>query len=119
MHAELAPLGIHATVIEPGYFRTDFLDASSLVTSPRIVDDYAATAGRVRELASSISHNQPGDPRRLAQALVALVDAEKPPMRLPLGTDALRVIHEKSAFVLDEAQAWRDLSVSTDFPVGG
>lgn len=116
LHAELAPLGIHATVVEPGYFRTDFLDASSLVTSPRVLEDYAASAGRVRSAATQLSHNQPGDPQRLAQALLVLVDTSAPPLRLPLGTDALQVIEDKHVFVQQETVAWRSLSVSTDFP---
>ncbi|WP_394791507.1 oxidoreductase [Rhodoferax sp.] len=118
LHAELAPLGIHATVVEPGYFRTDFLDAASLSVSPRILDDYAASAGQVRAAAVGINHNQPGDPQRLAQALVALVNAPTPPLRLPLGTDTLQRISAKHAFVEQEVAAWRALSASTDFPAG-
>ena len=70
LHAELAPLGIHVTAVQPGYFRTDFLDAASLAVSPRILDDYAASAGQVRVAATQINHQQPGDPLRLAQALI-------------------------------------------------
>ncbi|MDN8616557.1 oxidoreductase [Variovorax ginsengisoli] len=118
LHAELAPLGIHATVVEPGYFRTDFLDGASLGISPRVIDDYAPTAGRVREAAKQISHNQPGDPRRLAQAVMALVEAPRPPLRLPLGTDTLAVIRNKHVFVEQETAAWQALAASTDFPPG-
>jgi NAD(P)-dependent dehydrogenase (short-subunit alcohol dehydrogenase family) len=116
LHAELAPLGIHATVVEPGYFRTDFLESQSLVTSPRLLGDYVATAGAVRERAKQISLNQPGDPERLAQAMLALVDAQTPPLRLPLGTDTLRAIADKHAFVERETAAWRGVAASTDFP---
>jgi len=118
LHAELAPLGIHATVVEPGYFRTEFLEQSSLVVSPRIVDDYAPTAGQVREAAKRISLNQPGDPQRLAQAMLALVESASPPLRLPLGTDTLQAIRDKNAFVERETAAWERLSASTDFPKG-
>ena len=116
LHAELAPLGIHATVVEPGYFRTEFLEGQSLVTSPRLIDDYAASAGVVRERARQISLNQPGDPERLAQALLTLVDAPNPPLRLPLGTDTLQAIADKQAFVERETAEWRGLAASTDFP---
>lgn len=116
LHAELAPLGIHATVVEPGYFRTEFLEGQSLVTSPRELADYAASAGRVREAAQQISLNQPGDPERLAQAMLTLVDAPTPPLRLPLGTDTLQVIADKHAFVERETAAWRGVAASTDFP---
>lgn len=115
LHAELAPLRIHVTVVEPGYFRTDFLDSASLTVAASVIDDYAGTAGRIREVAGTLNHQQPGDPARLAQAMVTLVDAEAPPLRLPLGTDALRTIEEKNAYVARETQAWRALASSTDF----
>ncbi|ANN65851.1 oxidoreductase [Bordetella bronchialis] len=116
LHDELAPLGIHATVVEPGYFRTDFLDASSLVKSPTVIGDYAETAGKVRERAAQINHEQPGDPRRLATAMVRLVDADRPPLRMPFGTDTLAAIEAKNAYVAEETAAWRELAASTDFP---
>ena len=116
LHAELAPLGIHVTAVQPGYFRTDFLDAASLAVSPRILDDYAASAGQVRLAAARINHQQPGDPQRLAQALLALVASATPPLRLPLGTDTLQTIADKHAFVEHETAQWRALAASTDFP---
>src|SRR6185312_14731913 len=78
---ELKPLGIHVTVVEPGYFRTDFLDASSLIVAPEVIDDYDATSGAVRRIAAQMNHNQPGDPKKLAAAMVTLVDAPNPPLR--------------------------------------
>ncbi|EJL80989.1 short-chain alcohol dehydrogenase [Polaromonas sp. CF318] len=116
LHGELAPLGIHVTVVEPGYFRTDFLDSNSLAVSPRMLDDYAASAGQVRAAATRINHNQAGDPLRLAQAMLALVDASAPPLRLPLGTDTLQTIADKHAFVDRELKVWGALAASTDFP---
>jgi NAD(P)-dependent dehydrogenase (short-subunit alcohol dehydrogenase family) len=116
LHGELAPLGIHVTVVEPGYFRTDFLDGNSLALSPRILDDYAQSAGRVREAAKEINHNQAGDPLRLAQAMLKLVEADTPPLRLPMGTDTLQTIADKHAFVEAELKDWKALAASTDFP---
>ena len=115
LHLELAPLGIHATVVEPGFFRTDFLDASSLITTKTRIDDYAETVGKMRDFAGGYSHQQPGNPIKLAQALLKLADAQQPPVRLPLGTDALAHIAEKNAHVEKETAQWRDLSASTDF----
>jgi NAD(P)-dependent dehydrogenase (short-subunit alcohol dehydrogenase family) len=116
LHSELAPLGIHATVVEPGYFRTEFLDSASLSVSPRILADYATTAGAVREAATQINLNQPGDPVRLAQAVMQLAASRTPPLRLPLGTDTLQVIKDKHAFVEAETARWKELAASTDFP---
>ena len=117
LHAELAPLGIHATVVEPGYFRTEFLDTASLSVSPLMLEDYAESAGMVREVARRINLNQPGDPVRLAQAMMQLVASPTPPLRLPLGTDTLQTIADKHAFVEKETAQWRALAASTDFPV--
>ncbi|CAN7616478.1 oxidoreductase [Acidovorax sp. LjRoot129] len=116
LHAELAPLGIHTTVVEPGYFRTEFLDGASLAVSPRVLDDYAPTAGAVREAARRINLNQPGDPVRLAQAVMQLAASATPPLRLPLGTDTLQTIADKHVFVEKETAQWRVLAASTDFP---
>jgi NAD(P)-dependent dehydrogenase (short-subunit alcohol dehydrogenase family) len=117
LHAELKPLGIHATVVEPGYFRTDFLDASSLLVGKEIIDDYDATSGNVRRFAAGMNHSQPGDPEKLATALVTLADAQTPPLRLALGTDTLKAIAEKNAYVAAETESWKALSSSTDFAV--
>lgn len=113
--AELAPLGVKVTIVEPGYFRTDFLDARSLTVSPRRIADYDATAGAMRERAEQVSHNQPGDPEKLAAAIVALAGEAEPPLRMAFGSDTVEAINAKNAFVAGELARWHDLSVSTDF----
>ena len=115
LRAELKPLGIHATVVEPGYFRTDFLDATSLVVAGNVIADYDETSGEVRRRATHMNHNQPGNPEKLAAAMVELADAQTPPLRLPLGTDTLKAIAEKNAYVTQETETWKALSASTDF----
>ena len=112
---ELAPLGIHATVVEPGYFRTDFLSAQSLRSTTKRIEDYADTVGETRTFAAAANHHQPGDPQRLAQAIVRLVAARKPPTRLALGSDTVACIEEKHRHVERELDLWRSLSLSTDF----
>lgn len=112
---EVKPLGIKVTVVEPGFFRTDFLDESSLTVSPRIIEDYAETTGAMRSFAASHNHAQPGNPAKLASALMALVASANPPLRLPLGSDTVAAIEAKNASVAEELAAWRDLAVSTDF----
>jgi len=101
-------------VIEPGYFRTDFLDASSLTVSPGRIADYDETAGKVRTRATGLNHNQPGDPARLADVRVAFVNTPNPPVRLPLGSDTVAAIeakHEADRAILAE---WRAVAVSID-----
>jgi NAD(P)-dependent dehydrogenase (short-subunit alcohol dehydrogenase family) len=112
---ELAPLGIHTTVVEPGYFRTDFLDDQSLVRTAQRIDDYDATAGGTRAHAASVNHAQLGDPRKLATAMLTLVNAKAPPLRLPLGSDTVKGITEKNISVNAEVARWHDLAVSTDW----
>lgn len=115
LHAELEPLGIHVTAVEPGYFRTDFLDSRSLSVSPARIEDYDATAGRVREHAASLNHGQPGDPDKLAEVLVAFATVPNPPVRLPLGSDTVAAIEAKHAADAAIIASWRAVSVSTDF----
>jgi NAD(P)-dependent dehydrogenase (short-subunit alcohol dehydrogenase family) len=115
LHDELAPLGIHTTVVEPGFFRTDFMDNRSLMKTGNQIADYAETVGKTREFAVEGNHQQPGDPVKLAQALLQLVNAAEPPVRLPLGRDALARIKDKNVFVEGEATKWRVLSESTGY----
>lgn len=112
---EVAALGIRVTVVEPGFFRTDFLDQHSLVKTALEIDDYEGSVGAVRRFAESANHAQPGDPSKLAEAILALVNAPTPPLRLPLGSDTVARIEAKNAFVGSELAAWRELALSTDF----
>lgn len=115
LHAELMPLGIYVIVIEPGYFRTDFLDASSLLVSPSVIADYDETAGKVRRIATGLSHNQPGDPSKLADVLIMFAGMPNPPVRLPLGSDTVAAIEAKHAADAAVLTQWRDIAASTDF----
>ena len=112
---ELKPLGIKATVVEPGFFRTDFLDDNSLVKTKSVIADYDETVGAMRKFAADANHAQPGDPAKFAKGMLALAHAENPPLRMPFGTDTLARIAEKNAFVEKETAQWRELAASTDF----
>jgi NAD(P)-dependent dehydrogenase (short-subunit alcohol dehydrogenase family) len=118
MAMELAPLGIQVTVVEPGFFRTDFLDASSLVATRDRIDAYAGTVGAMRDFAEGANHAQPGDPEKLAIALLRLADSEKPPVRLQLGSDTVQRVRAKNLFVEGELAQWLELAVSTDYAAG-
>ncbi|WP_285358192.1 oxidoreductase [Pseudomonas sp. lyk4-R2A-10] len=115
LHQELAPLGIHATVVEPGFFRTDFLDEQSLVKTALVLPDYDETVGKMRTFAEAANHAQPGDPQKFAEAMLALVNAPNPPQRLALGSDTVARIEAKNRLVAQELAEWNELALSTDF----
>jgi NAD(P)-dependent dehydrogenase (short-subunit alcohol dehydrogenase family) len=115
MHAELAPLGIRLTIVEPGPFRTDFLDQSSLSRTVNVIADYGATAGAAREWADNSHNAQPGDPAKAAAAMVQITQVENPPLRLQLGRDCVTSVENKLAQVRQELDTWRGLAESTTF----
>jgi NAD(P)-dependent dehydrogenase (short-subunit alcohol dehydrogenase family) len=114
LHAELLPLGIRVTVIEPGTFRTDFLDASSLSRTKRVIGDYSGSSGTAREWADATNHDQLGDPVKAAAAIVTVATSDDPPLRLQLGTDSLARVEAKLGQVATELATWRRLAESTD-----
>lgn len=111
---ELAPFGVHVTIVEPGFFRTDFLDTNSVRYGDNPIADYAEMSAALRAFYDARNHNQAGDPAKLGKALVTLARAKAPPVRYSAGTDAIRVVEAKAASLKDELDAWRDLSASTD-----
>ncbi len=116
MHDELKPLGVHVMVVEPGYFRTDFLDSSSLQTQQTVIEDYnEGPAGAMRVHATERNHDQPGDPVKAATAIIDVVDSPEPPLRLMLGKDTIAAVEAKIAHVQNELAQWRSVAESTDF----
>ena len=115
LHQELTPLGIQATVVEPGFFRTDFLDEQSLIKTRLELADYDETVGKMRAFAEAANHAQPGDPQKFAEAMLALVNAPTPPLRLALGSDTVARMEAKNRLVAQELAEWNELALSTDF----
>lgn len=114
MALELAPLGIHATVVEPGFFRTNFLDTTSLVRTDNIIEDYAGTVGQVGSFSMEANKKQPGDPKKLSQAFIKLGNTETPPLHLPLGKDCLARYREKTENFEKDIEKWYDVITGTD-----
>ncbi|MFG1642493.1 oxidoreductase [Amycolatopsis sp. NPDC049252] len=111
--AEVAPLGIGVTIVEPGAFRTNWSGPSMKQSATRI-DDYAETAGKRREATLATYGSQPGDPARAAEAIVTALEAGEPPLRLLLGTAALAVARGKIESLQREFARWEELSRSTE-----
>ncbi|MFJ9694027.1 oxidoreductase [Kitasatospora sp. NPDC101183] len=115
LHAELAPVGVRVTIVEPGGFRTDFLSAPSIRTLPAAIPDYAEGTSAVRASMAHFDGRQPGDPAKAARAIVDVTEAEEPPLRLQLGADAIERVEAKLDRVRGELDRWRHVALSTSF----
>jgi NAD(P)-dependent dehydrogenase (short-subunit alcohol dehydrogenase family) len=112
--AELAPLGVGVTIVEPGPFRTDFL-GGSLVKAANKMPDYEATAGKTRASAAERNRKQQDDPALAADAIVQAVTSPNPPLHLVLGKFAYDRMTQKLEDFRREMEAWRALGLGTDF----
>lgn len=110
---EVAPFGIKVTLILPGPFRTDFRNRSMRSAPP--MDVYSGTVGNFRAMLMQTDGKQPGDPLRAADAMIAVVDAKNPPLRLPLGEICSDAMRKKLERVRDELDRWQDVSRATSF----
>jgi NAD(P)-dependent dehydrogenase (short-subunit alcohol dehydrogenase family) len=113
--AELAPLGIHVTIVEPGAFRTDFLSASSIRTIPVQIADYDGTAGATQDRLVPMHGLQLGDPYRAVAAIIDAVGAPEPPLHLVLGADALERSRANVAALVGDMDRWEHVSRETAF----
>lgn len=114
LRIEAAPLGIKVMVVEPGAFRTDFA-GRSLTQSSVVIPDYEETAG-ARRIGKDLSHGtQPGDPDEGALCILKAIEADNPPFRLLLGSDAVQFAEKVMADQQKEYADWRDFSRQSDF----
>ncbi len=111
---EVGPLGIGVTVVAPGAFRTDFR-GGSLQQSATVIEDYADTAGKGRANTQAGHGRQQGDPVRGARAIITAVEAEKPPVHLLIGGDALDQWRTRLDQWRQETDTWEEVTRSTDF----
>lgn len=110
---EVEKFGIKVTVVEPGFFRTDLLDAVNVKWPNHRLDDYAAVEVSAQEMLSPYAGKQPGDPDKLGQVLVKLVGMETPPRLFVAGADAIEMIAPAVQARLKAVHALEDLSKST------
>jgi NAD(P)-dependent dehydrogenase (short-subunit alcohol dehydrogenase family) len=113
--AEVKPLGIQVTCVEPGPFRTDWA-GRSLTQTPNRIADYAETAGVRLANTKKQSGQQAGDPARAALALIRISEVETAPRHLVLGAFGVNAVTQKLKERLAEIEAGRELGLSTDFP---
>jgi NAD(P)-dependent dehydrogenase (short-subunit alcohol dehydrogenase family) len=121
LRAELAPLGVAVTVIEPGYFRTGFLNAGAQVKSEKRIQEYDDTVvGQVRATLDKVNNNQPGDVVKGSKVLVdvltrtGVADGKEIPMRVILGSDCASVVRAKCAETIELLDEWEDITTRTN-----
>jgi NAD(P)-dependent dehydrogenase (short-subunit alcohol dehydrogenase family) len=113
---EVAPFGISVTIVEPGPFRTDFLTRESLKFGGTPIADYDARRAQVQAAFEDRNGKQPGDPVKLAEAMVRIASAPNPPLRFAAGAFAVNIARGKFSAMLAELESWRQTSVETDYP---
>lgn len=113
--AEVKEFGIKATVVYPGYFRTNFLSGGSLNTPANQIEAYSVARKIQGAHEQEINGSQPGDPDKAAVALIALAEMENPPVHLLLGTDAFELAGKTLKVLGEELAQHENISRSTDF----
>jgi short-subunit dehydrogenase len=111
---EVAPFGIHLTIVEPGPFRTNFA-GSAFRHARKIISDYKQTAGEFRERMQQVDGKQEGDPYKASQAIIDISKLDKPPLRLPLGKIAIISLTTKLESVQNDIIAYKDIAESVVF----
>ena len=110
---EMALIGVHVTIVEPGGFRTGFAQAAHATGEGRA--EYDAVVGAAVKMQRDYDGRQPGDPAKAAAVVLKLANMERPPLRIALGSDAVNAIAAADRQRLEELEKWRALGVSTDY----
>jgi NAD(P)-dependent dehydrogenase (short-subunit alcohol dehydrogenase family) len=112
LQPEVTPFGIHTTIVNPGFFRTELLTQESTTYAELSIEDYAERHAARQEWYESQNRQQSGDPVKLAQALVMIAGQQPPPSRFIAGADAISVAEQKVQDLQQQISAYRDLSTS-------
>lgn len=112
---EVGPLGIKVTAIEPGAFRTDWA-ARSMQESSTPIGDYDDNVGARKTLIKQFADHLPGDPRKVAEAVLMVAALDEPPLRLLLGRDVLAAVREKIADLTASIDHWESVTKNVNFP---
>jgi len=115
--AEVAPLGIKVTVVEPGGMRTDWAGAS--MTTPSISEPYQATVGASAHAMTGFEQVANSDPEKVAQLVLTIAELDEPPLRILAGSDAYEYGREAWRHRVEADARWADLSRSTDHAEAG
>jgi NAD(P)-dependent dehydrogenase (short-subunit alcohol dehydrogenase family) len=109
---EVAPFGIRTMLVEPGFFRTELLSPDSTNFAGSSIADYAERTRQTVAAWNGMNGLQPGDPAKLATALLQVVGQDEPPLRFVAGADAVAAVEQKAKDLLAQAGAYRALSSS-------
>jgi NAD(P)-dependent dehydrogenase (short-subunit alcohol dehydrogenase family) len=110
---EVKQFGVRVTVVAPGFFRTSFLDKGDELVSKNTIEEYQVE--RLVDRLRAMNGKQPGDPEKLVAALINLSNEQNPPLHLLMGPDAYQIVMQKRAVEQHEFEAWKELTLSTDF----
>jgi len=112
---EVSPFGIRVTAIEPGAFRTDW-STRSMKEARKPIEAYAQTVGARKALIKLAGSKFPGDPRRVADAVLMVSELEDPPLHLLLGHDVYKAYREKLSGLLESIEKWKSVTLDVGFP---
>jgi NAD(P)-dependent dehydrogenase (short-subunit alcohol dehydrogenase family) len=115
LQTEVSPFGINTTIVNPGFFRTELLTEQSTKYANNPIEDYNQRRTELMQFWQGANGQQPGDPAKLAQALVTILNSEKPPLRFLAGADAVATAEQVATTLQEQAEAYRSLSSSLSY----